>query len=533
MSPFIRQVRTASGATAVQIVIKEGRRNRIVEHIGSARTPGELAALVQIAREKLHPGQLELDLDLSSGWADSAPGGLEDYRQAASSAARVVGHRSGLLWQILCDAWRDLGFDQAVGDEAFKQIVLARLIEPTSKSAIAAMLTSLGLESFDSRTHFRALARCVERDYRCALARAALAHCLAYGDVSLVLYDVTTLYFEVEEEDALRKVGYSKERRVDPQILVGLLVDRNGFPLEASCWEGNKCETHTLIPTIEAFKQRAGVENLVVVADAGMLSRANLQALNEAGYGFIVGARQTKAPLDLQAHFFWHGDYFTDGQIIETITPRHAGKQERDQRLKAEPVWHPQTHPGSWRAIWVYSSKRAARDNKTLTLQENRARAIVAGEKAMRSARFVTTSSQGRGLDEKALARARRLVGLKGYVTNIPAQSMSAAEIVADYHDLWKVEQSFRMSKHDLRARPVFHHTHQSIQAHLTVVTAALAIARHLQTRTGLSIKKIIQALRPVIDVTININGHELTATSQPQGQAANILASLTNKMGH
>lgn len=89
------------------------------------------------------------------------------------------------------------------------------------------------------------------------------------------------------------------------------------------------------------------------------------------------------------------------------------------------------------------------------------------------------------------------------------------------------------MSKHDLRARPVFHHTHQSIQAHLTVVTAALAIARHLQTRTGLSIKKIIQALRPVIDVTININGHELTATSQPQGQAANILASLTNKMGH
>lgn len=146
----------------------------------------------------------------------------------------------------------------------------------------------------------------------------------------------------------------------------------------------------------------------------------------------------------------------------------------------------------------------------------------------MRSARFVTTSSQGRGLDEKALARARRLVGLKGYVTNIPAQAMSAAEIVADYHDLWKVEQSFRMSKHDLRARPVFHHTHQSIQAHLTVVTTALAIARHLQTRTGLSIKKIVHAFRPVIDVPININEHELTALSQHKGQGSNILASLT-----
>lgn len=243
----------------------------------------------------------------------------------------------------------------------------------------------------------------------------------------------------------------------------------------------------------------------MVVADAGMLSRANLQALNEAGYGFIVDARQTKAPLDLEAHFFWHGDYFTDGQIIETITPRQGGKQKRDQCRKTQPVWHPQTHPGSWRAVWVYSPKPAARDNKTLTLQENRARAIVAGEKAMRSARFIITSSSGRGLDEKALARARPLAGLKGYVTNIPAHAMNGAEIVADYHDLWKAEQSFRMPKHDPRARPIFHHTHQSIQAHLTVVTAALAIARHLQTQTGMSIKKTIQALRALQEITITI----------------------------
>lgn len=304
MSPFIRQVRAASGATAVQIAVKEGRRNKVVEHIGSAHTPGELAALVQIAQEKPLPGQLQLDLDLPSGSADSGAGARGESRQVASSVARVVCHRSGLLWQVLCDAWRDLGFAQAVDDEAFKQIVLARLMEPTSKSAIAAMLTSLRWESFDSRTHFRALVRAVERDYRSALARAAFEHCLAHGDVSLVLHDVTTLYFEVEEEDALRKVGYSKERRLDPQILVGLLIDRNGFPLEVSCWEGNKAETHTLIPTTEAFKQRAGVENLVVVADAGMLSSANLQALNEAGYGFIVGTRQTRTHLDLQVLFF-------------------------------------------------------------------------------------------------------------------------------------------------------------------------------------------------------------------------------------
>lgn len=525
VSPYLRKVKTASGAVAVQIVAKEHGVRRIVEHLGSAHNEVELAALVRLGHSRLAQGQLAFDF----GQDSDATG------QDAVGAFAITSKRSKWLIETITNAWEDLGFARAVNyDQAFFQLVAARLIQPSSLNEVPTVLGEIGWPGTCHRNTLQnALARAVERDYRSALARAALAHCLAYGDVSLVLYDVTTLYFEVEEEDALRKVGYSKERRVDPQILVGLLVDRNGFPLEASCWEGNKCETHTLIPTIEAFKQRAGVENLVVVADAGMLSRANLQALNEAGYGFIVGARQTKAPLDLQAHFFWHGDYFTDGQIIETITPRHAGKQERDQRRKAEPVWHPQTHPGSWRAIWVYSSKRAARDNKTLTLQENRARAIVAGEKAMRSARFVTTNSSGRGLDEKALARARRLVGLKGYVTNIPAQAMSAAEIVADYHDLWKVEQSFRMSKHDLRARPVFHHTHQSIQAHLTVVTAALAIARHLQTRTGLSIKKIIQALRALQEITITIAGHTHHAHDPITGQAKTILTKLAAKTGH
>ena len=146
------------------------------------------------------------------------------------------------------------------------------------------------------------------------------------------MYDVTTLYFEAEHEDELRKVGYSKERRVDPQIVVGLLVDRGGFPLEITCWEGNKAETATILPTIRAFQERHGVADMVVVADAGMLSSANLKDLDAAGLRFIVGSRQTRAPGDLESHFRWHGDAFTDGQIIDTITPRHAwhdqGKQQ-------------------------------------------------------------------------------------------------------------------------------------------------------------------------------------------------------------
>ena len=116
------------------------------------------------------------------------------------------------------------------------------------------------------------------------------------------MYDLTTLHFEVSEEDQLRKVGMSKERRVDPQVTVGLLVTASGFPLEVAMFEGNKAETKTLIPVIETFKERHQISDLVVVADAGMLSAANLNALEDAGHRFIVGSRQSHVPYDLGEH---------------------------------------------------------------------------------------------------------------------------------------------------------------------------------------------------------------------------------------
>src|SRR5699024_3948977 len=178
--------------------------------------------------------------------------------------------------------------------------------------------------------------------------------------------------------------------------------------------------------------------------------------LDEAGLRFIVGSRAVKAPLDLASHFRWHGDAFTDGQIIDTITPRSGRSTQNDPALRSEPVWDPGQYPASWRAVWAYSAKRAARDNKTLTAQENRAQAVIAGEKATRTPRFVKTTGDAPSLDEAGLDRARRLAGLKGYVANIPASMMSPGEMVSSYHDLWHVEASFRMSKTDLAARPMF-----------------------------------------------------------------------------
>jgi hypothetical protein len=268
------------------------------------------------------------------------------------------------------------------------------------------------------------------------------------------------------------------------------------------------------VPIIKAFQDRHNLADMVVVADAGMLSASNLRELDDANLRFIVGSRVTKAPADLESHFRWHGDAFTDGQVVDTITPRTGHKVENNPKIKAEPVWDPEQHAGSWRAVWAYSTKRAVRDNKTLTLQENRAKDVIAGDKAAKAPRFVKTSNGSRSLDEVSLARARRLVGLKGYVTNISAGVMPAGEVIASYHDLWHVEQSFRMSKTDLAARPMFARTRDAIEAHLTIVFTALAVSRTVQNRTGLSLRRVLRTLKPLRSATIEING--ITTTIPP-----------------
>jgi hypothetical protein len=514
---WVRRVRTASGATAVQVAEYVGGRRRIVAHVGSAHTEGELGLLLEQAHAMLTDaaqGVLDLGVEPTRRKALLVPSagepglftvGVPRGAQPRVSSPTVVGTSSRLMFDALCGLYTDLGFD-VLGDDTFRQLVIARIVEPTSILDTGRVLTGLGVRPASEKTMRRTLTRATAGLYRDQIAMACFARAASVGDVSLCLYDVTTLYFEAENEDGLRKVGYSKERRVDPQIVVGLLVDRAGFPLEIGCFEGDKSETLTIVPMIEQFQARHGIADMVVVADAGMLSATNLTALEKANLRFIVGSRVTKAPLDLASHFRWHGDAFTDGQVIDTITPRTSRTIENDVLTKAEPVWDPQEHPGSWRAVWAYSSKRAVRDNTTLTLQENRANDIIAGVKKAKATRFVKTTGNKRILDEAALTRARRLAGLKGYVTNIDAATMPAGEVIASYHDLWHVEQSFRMSKTDLRARPLFARKRDAIEAHLTIVFTALAVEelsrpvdRRVMRRVGrlLGGRRLVRPARP------------------------------------
>jgi hypothetical protein len=497
---FVRRVKTASGATAVQIVHKRGRVVHGIDHIGSAHDADQLALLEQVARERLHAGQHVLEFDPPAA------------ARAGAGTAVVEATSARLLWDALDGIYEALGFT-AVGDEAFRSLVLARIVEPVSKLDTGRVLDELGVCSPSLSTFMRCLKRVVAGDYRATIAEACFRQAGRAGALGLVLYDVTTLYFETPREDRLRKVGMSKERRVDPQVTVGLLTDSAGFPLAVHLFEGNKAETKTWVPVLAGFRDtHPEARDIIVVADAGMLSAANLLALEGAGFRFIVGSKISKAPYDLADHLERHGNAFDDGQTIETTRTMGTGKDARRRRV-----------------VYQWRFARYRHDIQAINAMIERAEAVAAGRRPLKKDRFVKLTKEGADpvVDWDLVERARYAAGLKGYVTNIGANVVDGGRIVAAYHDLYQVERSFRMAKSDLAARPVFHRLRDSIEAHLTVVFAALAISREAQARTGVSINKIVKTLRPLRAATITLAGQQIAVPPRVPDNAQRLLDDL------
>jgi hypothetical protein len=208
-----------------------------------------------------------------------------------SAPLPITGSRAAHLWDALGRAYDVLGFDKAAGgDEVFRQLVLARIIEPTSKADSLRVLQETGVAAVSCPTVNRRLPVFAKAAFRQALSTACADHA-ALGPASLVLYGVSTLYFETDAADGFREPALSKERRLDPQITCGLLTVASGFPLSVAAFEGNRAETATMLPVINAFKTAHQLTDVTVVADAGMISEANQTALQAAGLSFILGAR--------------------------------------------------------------------------------------------------------------------------------------------------------------------------------------------------------------------------------------------------
>ena len=478
---YVRTVRTASGATAVQIVHSSRRGSRDIEHIGSAHDDAQLEVLKAAARQRLVAGQGELDLGLDAGADGGGP-------------LPIMSSRMGHLWDALACAYEVLGFDAATDvDEVFRALVLARIIEPSSKVDSLRVLTEAGISPPSYRTVNRRLPVFATEAWRQAVAAACAARA-GLGPASLVLYDVSTLYFETDTPDGFREPGFSKERRLDPQITIGLLTDAAGFPLMVNAFAGNKAETATMLPVITAFMEAHQLHDVTVVADAGMISDANKRAIEAAGLSFILGMRIPDVPYVVDQ---WRRDHpeqeIPDGHIFTQPWPAGPTDNRRDQTI-----------------YYQYRHDRARRTLRGIDQQVAKAERAVAGQAPVKRNRFIQLSGGTKKVNRTLEAKARALAGLKGYVTNL--DGVTAEFVIGAYHRLFQIEKSFRMSKHDLQARPVYHHKRDSIEAHLTVVFAALAVSRWIEQTTGWSIKKFVRTARRYRTIEIQAGPQTITA---------------------
>jgi transposase len=315
-----------------------------------------------------------------------------------------------------------------------------------------------------------------------------------------VLYDVSTLYFETDTVTGSASPGFSKERRLEPQITIGLLTDAAGFPLMVEAFEGNRAETLTMLPTIRSFMDAHRLPDVTIVADAGMISAGNQKAIEDAGLSFILGARIPDVPFVVaQWRRKYPGQEIGDGQVFTQPWPAGRADRRRDQVI-----------------YYQYKAERARRTLRGIDERVAKAERAVAGTTPVKRNRFVRLSGGTRSVNRALEAKARALAGLKGYVTNLavcPHGSPVTAEFVIDaYHRLFQIEKSFRMSKHDLQARPIYHHQRDPIEAHLTIVFAALAVSRWIEDRTGWSIKKFVRTARRYRIIDIQAGGHTITA---------------------
>lgn len=328
--------------------------------------------------------------------------------------------------------------------------------------------------------------------FRQGLETACAAHA-RLGPASLVLYDVSTLYFETDAGDGFREPGFSKERRLEPQIVIGLLTDASGFPLAVNAFEGNQAETTTMLPTIRSFIAAHRLADVTIVADAGMVSDANRRAIEAEGLSFILGMRIPELPYVVKQ---WRerrpGKDISDGQVFAQPWPAGPTDKRKDQVI-----------------YYQYKADRARRTLRGIEEQVAKAENAVAGKAPVKRNRFITLSGGTKHVNRTLEAKARSLAGIKGYITNLDA----SAEFVIDaYHQLFHIEASFRMSKHDLQARPIYHHKRESIEAHLTIVFAALAVSRWIEHETGWSIRKFVRIARRYRVIEIQAGGHTVTA---------------------
>src|SRR5689334_4545786 len=334
----------------------------------------------------------------------------------------------GVLLDAVERAYRVLGFAAATGgDEVFAQLVAARIIEPASKLDSLRVLEEAGAAAASYRTVTRRLRAYAKDSWRQKISAACAAHA-RLGPASLVLYDVSTLYFETGAGDGFGESGFSKERRLEPQITIGLLTDQGGFPLMVSAFEGNKAETKTMLPVIREFMAAHQLPDVTVVADAGMVSEANQKEIEAAGLSFILGQRVPEVPWVVAE---WHREHpgaaVPDGHVFTQRWPAGPNSGRRDKVI-----------------YYQYRHDRGRPTLRSNDWQLAKAEKAVAGQVPIKRNRFIQLAGDAHTVNRDLEAKARALAGIKGYVTNLAAcpdgTPVTADFVIGAYHRLFEIQ---------------------------------------------------------------------------------------------
>ena len=471
---FVRKKRNKSGIISIQVIAKIKGKSKLIKTIGSSSDEQEIDKLVKEGHQYIawFGGQKALNFSDEASLIKSVLESISSHTEVGTQY---------LLGRI----FDDIGFHAIEGD-LFRQLVLSRLIFPVSK-----------MKTSDFLDRYLGIDYPVQQIYRYMdkfhSERKELVQQISYqhtkkilgGKVSIVFYDVTTLYFETDNEDNLRKTGFSKEgKHQNPQIVLGLLVSKNGYPLAYDIYEGNKFEGHTMLPVLDSFKKKYHLEQLVIIADSGLLSNANIEDLQAGEYEFILGARIKNEKQDIQRKIL----------SLELKNGESAVVNRDDLRL-----------------IISYSDSRAKKD------YENRRKGLGKLEKRINAGKLTKSNINNRGynkylklegeieitLDHQKFEADGAWDGLKGYLTNA---KMSKDEIIENYGHLWQIEKAFRVSKTDLKIRPIYHRLQHRIETHICISFVAYKIYKELERQlkekqSTLSPEKAIEIARSIYQV--------------------------------
>jgi transposase len=474
----IRKVQTASGATAVQVVQNKGTGRSFLKHIGSAHDEHELELLLDEAKQyvEVHCRQPNLFADTGTDTQSSS-----SLFKTVLDKSSVVGITHQFARNALLACARKCGLGSL--PELYLDLALMRIIEPTSKLRSMELLELHFKVIYAKRTLYRLFPELLEHQEEIEAAAIKTAQGELLEQFSLVLYDVTTLYFESFKEYDFQKPGFSKDNKpMQPQIVIGLISTRSGFPVMHEVFEGNTFEGKTMLKVIQRFQERVGETKPVIVADAGMLSKDNMLKLENEGYRYIVGARLAS----------------TAASFIDQV---HKTLPRSDKALRRFSYKSAVKHATM---ICEFSESRYKKDKREFDKQVKRALALLEKNESGRRAKFVKKTKDTDKpfiFDTDLQAKAEKLLGIKGYLTNIPEKELSSSAVIDYYHDLWNVEQAFRMSKSDLQARPIFHRTEDAIRAHMLVCFMALMMGKYLEIKTERSLRKIRDELWRVHEI--------------------------------